>query len=556
MILGSPSMVDGPAESAARRAMHACLKSRPAQIAGIAAMFLLISAFHRHGDGLWFQGDAPRHAVNGLFWWDLLTALPANPMEFAVRYYARYPVINPASYPPLFYVFEGLAFAVVGPSPHAAKALVLLYAVIAGMYTMAWGRQWIGVYAGWAGAFLAFIPGMVTWSNTVMLNVPSMALGLAALFHLRRWFETARTRQLVAAALLSAAVLLTYYPGAIVLCICIAWAVLRGRNLRFDWSLVRIAFAGLVALVPLAAALYLAPVHTSRHLPTIAALTDSTIWTFYWKALPNILSGPALVLGSAGVVAGLLSARWRTEALYLAIWIGVPILTLSVLPARDPRYLLLVAPAFLIAAAIALTGLSRYIPTIGDGWYILAMATGLGLGVWSAARIQVPQVSGFLEIATYLRQHAPKDAVLYDGHYDGTFGFYFRALDRDFERRMVRADRLLYSYGPTTTFAWVQRSNVTSTDDVVRNLRERCGCRWVAIEAGRMTSSVAARRLLTEALTRPEFELVRSFPITAVRPFRVYLYRMVDPMAPIVEVDVDFPSFSNQGFTKVAPITR
>jgi len=63
---------------------------------------LIVAALNRQSDGLWFQGDAPRHAANGLFWWDLLTALPRDPIEYAVRYYARYPVIAPATYPPFF----------------------------------------------------------------------------------------------------------------------------------------------------------------------------------------------------------------------------------------------------------------------------------------------------------------------------------------------------------------------------------------------------------------------------------------------------------------------
>jgi hypothetical protein len=99
---------------------------------------LAVAALHRHSDGLWFQGDAPRHAVNGLFWWDLVHALPRDPVAYAVRYYARYPVIAPVTYPPLFYLAEGLAFAAFGSSPYVAKSLVLMFSMMAGLYTMTW----------------------------------------------------------------------------------------------------------------------------------------------------------------------------------------------------------------------------------------------------------------------------------------------------------------------------------------------------------------------------------------------------------------------------------
>ena len=140
--------------------MTLVLRSRACQIAAVMMTFLAVAALHRHSDGLWFQGDAPRHAVNGLFWWDLVHSLPRDPLAYALRYYARYPVIAPVTYPPLFYLVEGLSFAAFGSSPYVAKSVVLVFAILAGLYTMAWARRWIGEPAGWAGAFLAFIPGI------------------------------------------------------------------------------------------------------------------------------------------------------------------------------------------------------------------------------------------------------------------------------------------------------------------------------------------------------------------------------------------------------------
>ena len=488
----------------------AWLPSRSCQIAGVVLAFVVAAALNRQSDGLWFQGDAPRHAVNGLFWWDLLKTFPRDPVDFAVRYYARYPVIAPATYPPLFYIVEGLAFAVSGPSPYAARFVVLLFAGIAGLYTMAWGRRWIGPLAGWTGAFLAFMPGILVWSNTVMLNVPATALGLASLYHFRRWLETTRIAQLVAAACFLTAVLLTYYPGASVLCILAVWALFRIRDLRLDRRLLWVASLSLIAIVPLLAAVLLAPVHTSRHLPTIGFLTKLTTWTFYWSVLPDVVGWPALVLGLAGCVAGVAIARWRTEVAYVAIWIAVLIAGLSLLPARDPRYILLAAPAFVVAAAIGVACAVRYLPSLHPAWPVAVLAAALAGGVWSAARIRVPQVSGFREIATYLQQRSPTEGVLYDGEYDGLFGFYVRALDPGFRQRVALADRLLYRYGPTTSFQWSQTSNVTSTGDVVNLLRTRSGCRWVAIEVSARPSSALGSRLLRQTVKRSEFELVRS----------------------------------------------
>jgi len=538
-----------------RDAIGMCVRSRACQVAVVALAFLTIAALHRQNDGLWFQGDSPRHAMNGLFWWDLLTTLPRDPVEFAVRYYARYPAINPATYPPLFYFVEGLTFAAFGPSPQVAKFIVLLFGVMAGVYTMAWARRWIGPVAGWAGPFLAFMPGIVLWTNSVMLNIPAAALGLAVLYHFRRWSETARVTQLVLTLLFAAAVVLTYYQGGIVLCICAGWAALRWREFRLNRRALWIAAGALCAIAPVAIAITLAPVQTARHLPTLALLTRSSTWTFYWTTLPDVTGRPALVAGVAGLIAGFFTARWRTDAAYLAIWITALIVGLSLLPAKDPRYVLLSAPAFVLAAAI---GLAVAVPHLGarrPEWQAAALAAGLAAGFWSAARVQVPQVSGFREIATYLQEQAPRDAVLYDGQYDGLFGFYVRASDPHFERRVALGSKLLYQDGPASTFTPVQKSNVASTQDVVNLLRTRSGCRWVAIEVTRNPGSIG-RRLLREAVARPEFELIRSFPITGAGERRVDLYRSVIAVDPVAAVDLGFPSFTNREFLHIVPITR
>jgi hypothetical protein len=524
------------------------------QAVGVVVAFGLIGWLHRSTDGLWYQGDAPRHAMNGLFWWDLLRAGPGDPLEFAVRYFARYPVINPASYPPLFYVIEGTAFAALGASPYVAKNLVLLFACAGGLYTMAWARRWIAPAAGWAGAFLAFVPGVILWSNAVMLNIPAMSLSIGALYHFRRCSEIARRREVVLTGLLLAMVLLTYYPAALVLGICAAWLPLQTRLFRWNRRLAWIAAGVITACLPIVISLWLAPVHTARHLPSARFLTSSTAWTFYWRALPDIAGWPALGLGAAGLAACAAAKRWRKEGVYLATWIGVPLIGLSMVPAQDRRYILLLAPAFVLAAAIGIAAAVRYLPLRRPRSQVFVLAIGLSLMLWPATRVQVPEVTGFRDIATFLKQEAPVDTVLYDGRHAALFGFYVRAQDSAFERRLVRGDKFLYERAPTTTFKRVEKTHVASPEDVVRMVRDRSGCRWVAFEDGPDVS--VGRRILRQALARPEFELVRSFPISGADVHRVDLYRLTIPVEPVTTVDLEFPAYLNRKFIGVVPLAR
>jgi hypothetical protein len=217
---------DYPAALAVNDRVTTWLQSPFWQGVAIVIALLTITLPHFQNDGLWFGGDAPRHAANGLFWWDLLELRPASPMDFARSYYARYPAINPVAYPPLFYILEGLGFHLFGPSPLVPKFLVFLFAAAAALYTMAWARRWLGSATGWVGAFVVFIPGIVGMTNSVMLNVPSTALVVGALYHFRRWSDDGSQKQLSASILSASAAALTYYQGGIAVCVCLVWAFL------------------------------------------------------------------------------------------------------------------------------------------------------------------------------------------------------------------------------------------------------------------------------------------------------------------------------------------
>ncbi len=233
------------------------LQSKIVQVLFVILTFLFVAGLHRDDDGLAFQGDAPRHAINGFFWYDMATSGTTDLVGFATRYYARYPVINPITYPPLFYLLEGCAFRIFGPTPYAAKALVLLFGILAGCYSMAWARRWVGPVYGWTGVFLALLPGVVVWSTTVMLNVPALALGMASLYHARRWVESGGGKRALICAAFCTATLFTYYQGGIAIAIGLVWALfLRSSRSRSRRALAIVAVALLAAIPVLLAAVF------------------------------------------------------------------------------------------------------------------------------------------------------------------------------------------------------------------------------------------------------------------------------------------------------------
>jgi hypothetical protein len=522
------------------------------QVVALALGVVAIGMWHWPNDGLWFQGDAPRHAANGLFVWDLLTTLPRDPIAFTLEYYARYPVIVPLVYPPLFYVAEGLAFWVTTPSPLVAKTLVLACAALGGFYTMLWARRWLSPAAGWAGACVVLLPGFVRYSNAVLLNIPATALGMAALYHLRAWLDMRSRRDGRLFTVLAVATLLTYYPGAIILPLGLLLMLFVNRRAwtLWLWLVPTLILASIIALATVF------PVHLARNIPSLPRLLTATHWQFYLAQLSSLMGGWWLYLGGAGLVCALASRRWRKEAMYLAIAYPTVAACLVLLPAMSERYALLLGPVTVLAAFLG--GMSCL--GVAGRWRIALMAAlivgTVSASVSAAFRTPVPRIAGFDAVAEHLRREAPNDAVLYSGRHDGVFGFYARALDPHFDRRVVLSSRVLYRFAQRADFKWVETPHAATVADVVSLIQRQSGCRWIAVEIGPELLLPESERLLRRALEGPEFVRVGSFPVDAGAVIRVDLYRVDVPVDPVTSIDLVFPSFSDRVFRAVEPIER
>ena len=530
------------------------------QFLGLIAAWLYVIALHWDNDGLWFQGDAARHAANGLFWWDFLMSLPVNPVEFALSYYARYPVIHPTAYPPLFYVVEGFLFSVLGPSSYIGKGLVSAFALTGGVYLMVWLRRWVAPEAGWGGLLLMLQPGVISWSNAVMLNVPSMAMGIAALYHTRRWIESPGSRHLYWAGCFAAGGLLIYFHTAVVVPIMLVWILAERRSVivrdRRIWVILLLSFA---LLLPLAFIVkQWAPTQLTTVFPPSGELWNPDRWIYYLAQMRRIVVPITLFLGLLGIVFAIWTKRWRKELKYLFIWSGLCYVLFSSLGAREPRYILLLIPPSIILAVIGIVALSHWWSAIFHRQPVSVFIMLLGLAtvfhVSMAPLVRFPQIEGFREVVAFLEEVAPRGRFFYDGKYDGIFSFYVRSRDPEFQRGVVLGDKLLYSVSLLTKGSL--REYVNSPSDVPRVLQEKCGCEWVAIEKRGASDWIPAASYLREALRGPEFQYVKSFPIRAPEPTRIDVYRFLPAMTVPEELELPFPNLGVGSKFKASPATR
>src|SRR5947209_623594 len=94
-------------------------------------------------DGSFWWSDAPRHALDGAFFLDLLRDHPiASLRQYAVDYYVKYPALTVLFYPPLFAVSEAVVFSVCGVSHSSAVITVMVFYLAAAFGAYLLARRW------------------------------------------------------------------------------------------------------------------------------------------------------------------------------------------------------------------------------------------------------------------------------------------------------------------------------------------------------------------------------------------------------------------------------
>ncbi|MHC4798738.1 MAG: ArnT family glycosyltransferase [Planctomycetota bacterium] len=534
--------------------------------------WLFLCWLHWGSDGLWFP-DAPRHAANGLFWKDYLLNLSLDPKGYTLSYHVRYPVIAPTQYPPVFYFLEAVFFGAFGPSPYIAKGLVLGFALMAALYTTAWCRRWIAEDAGWAGVLLVLLPAVIRWSHTIMLNVPALALSIGALYHLRRWLESPPVspvwRHLYAGAALAVLSILTYLTSYVLLLVAGIWLIVE-RRWRLLWYRRTLAVCVVSALALLPWAILVVKFEKNRvewATGTVASFTNVLHWnwTYYLECLPRLFGTHLLFIAAFGIAGGMLFRRWRRETILLLIMAVVCFTFFSYMPAREGRYILLLSVPIVIFCSLCVLSMVQSVGKLTrmrPGWArsaILAVVAVFFIGqVWLASKVSVNSVSGYKQLVEYLEKVAPDEPVFYDGIDYHIFTFYVQAGDPDYRRRAVLGNKLLY-------FNYRYRSPqefVSSPQDVVEVLRKRGGCQWVAVADHPDPAALrfAAPWHLRKAVKGPQFELVKSFPITrmwttGVERTNVCVYRFLVPIERVDEVDMPISRGEN-GRYRSKPIQR
>jgi hypothetical protein len=410
-----------------------------------------------------YNGDETRHVMTGVFFRDLYVDRPVTHLrDYAVRYYAQYPALALLVWPPCFYAVEGMFMLAFGTSFLTAKVLVGLFAALACVYLFRLVvRTHDAPTAGLAALLLGLAPLVFDFSRQVMLEVPTLACALVALYHFLAYLDRPRRRDLALCAVATACTALTRFDGVFLLPLFVILLLAKRRlAVLCRWEVVLTIALAVLAVAPFYGATAWA--FGSAHLKAVREGTsaDSTgflapvNFVFYPACVPAQVGWFALVPALVGLAAALTPARrphsWPYLALVLATY-----LTFVPMAEIQSRHAIYWVPAFALFAADGVLIIGRRglrLPSTMDSvrWtrYIPAAVAILVVAgtVWLDVRRPAPYVRGYEEAARYVVEHTEQSPTcLFDSFLNGNFIYQVRRHDPGRRLWVLRGDKVFYS---------------------------------------------------------------------------------------------------------------
>ncbi|MDA7878542.1 glycosyltransferase family 39 protein [bacterium] len=506
--------------------------------------------FHWGNDGIWFQGDSPRHALNALFFLDLVKEGLSDPVEYARHYYTRYPAITPQRYPPFFYCLLAGGFAVFGVGGFVAKFFVHGFALLLGIYTLLGLRRWISLEAGIMAGLVLLMPGVMRWSGAVMLNVPALALGVACLFHLRCVLDQPDNRndyKHFCVALVFAALSIAIHPTVgVVIPIAGLWLLLDRRWRCFlNVRVLAVVVLCLVVCGLLYWLLFRLGASQFSQAEVSKKQVASVLWPeFYFRSVPSLIGWWSLPVAFVGLAWSLMIKRFRKDSIRIVCAALLTFALLQSIWAKDERYMLWACPAatWFIAHAFVATARTKTFDRYKQMSWVIPVLGLLAFSIYFVVITKetlIKTVNGFAEVAEHIIRIAPGEPVLYHGTYDGTFVFYLRSFDEKFHQQVVMVRKLQLRSGQAVHEnkpQWLadmarERRNENPLDEkLLTEQLYRTQCKWLLVEEPSPEQKNSLAKLLERVADIENYQLAEVFEVDMKSQTKeIMLYRIRPP---------------------------
>jgi hypothetical protein len=485
----------------------------------LALLALIISIGITHGE-FHYGGDEMRHAFTGVFFRDLFVDRPwHNLPQYVYEYYAKYPSLGLIYWPPFFHVVEGVFFLVFGISVLTSRLTILAFALMGIYYWYRIAeREGTRDRALFSALIFPILPFILTFERVTMLEIPMMAMCLAAIFFWQSFLREERRRDLIWLGLYLVGALFTSQK-AIFLAFFIGMHFLVERKWRLlkrwdTWVIGAACVAAVYSWYAFSAghqALFFERVagHSFAHVARVSHL-------FFYPQRITFQLG--IILGVLGIT-GMLWALVRAprEHRFFLVWILACYVCYTLILEKTTRHTMIWVPPFVYFALLIVEKLVQRPKWVLAIWALLAIYTFSKPLRWGEAKLW-----GIEPVARYVTSLPESDVLYYQGYLNGDFIFFVRKYDPERRRVVARekqvvATKVLQGYG--------SRTILDSPEEFYRFV-ETWGIRYVLIENHDPLEGLAP---VHAAIRSDRFELIQAFRISSnaeyYKDLRVLVYR-------------------------------
>ncbi len=402
-------------------------------------------------------GDETRHTMTGVFFRDALAELPASaadPRGYATRYYFQYPCLGIIIWPPLFYAVEGVAMYLFGTEYWVGRVCIYGFAIVCAIYTYRLIRRNHDTPTATAAvALLGITPLIFEYCAYILLEIPTLAFVIGSIFHFERYLDHQCKRDAFLACLLAAFAALTRFDGIVLFPF-----ILMRLGFTHNWRLLNRGpvLMGIACALALTVPYYLFTwkVYGSgiEHSVTSGTGYQKTSWLaprnfwLYITYIPEQIGWIATLFSTIGIITSLILDREKS-GVYFAILTATYIIFA---PLAEPgsQHAIYWVPALAFFAVRGGMALARGRTRLACIACILMIAGTAYETLIPLKRSQgkMLYISGTDQAAKWVLQHAKTDRpICYEGQLNGAFILAMRQNDSDRSKRIMRADKLLYS---------------------------------------------------------------------------------------------------------------
>jgi len=482
------------------------------------AVFLLFETSPRAGDFWW--SDAPRHAMDGVFYHDLIRALPiTNLKQWATDYYLQYPAVTVLFYPPLFALVEAVFFSLFGVSHAVAQLTVSAFflATAYGAYFLT--RRWVGRVASFSTTLL-FVgtPCMALWGRQVMLEIPAFAFLVWSSYFFFRYLDSDKSRDLYLVVALTVAGIYTkqtvlFIVPAYLLTLYYVYrkTVFRRKEV---WRSAVLFSAGILPLVVFTWLWGQTNVRQSMGGDWVEYSRRSLVgWTYVARQWPHQVGWAVLTLAVVYCVGTVLWKQWRLpgpELFFFVAWLLTGYLFFTLIALKEPRHPIFLSFSLVFFSVLAIL---KILP-IGVDRYV-AVAFAVGIFTHTLIVDQVPYISGYRAAAQYVCSMAPPDSVvLFSGLRDGSFIFNVKSMPECKNLTVIRSDKLLLRVAVDRHKFGVKELGVSERQ--FKDMLAQYGMRYIVLEP-KFWSDLQSMQMLVRVLHQDQFKLRTTISVVSNR---------------------------------------